>query len=474
MNKGNTVSRGNQFENKVYGIISNLISRKEFGMLPECCKIYRKKKYPSVSLNDEIEFDLSIEVTLPGAKQYSYLYLIEIKDYRSKIPGSDLSEFVHDVKAVAGLQVKAIFVSTTDLQPRAMNIAKSEGIMWIKVTGGEHQFRLYSSKKRRGQAKDTDLVQLQEELKALQEISMLIEAGNQPEIDWDSLIEKLIRNAAEGNIPEPENGESGIIGLERLSGKLIENIAKQVLNDFDPNILTHALSLNADQFILFLKEKHEVTVKYEFLAQEYGYENSGAYIPQTKTIIIDPSIVGTDRFKYVLLHEAGHHFLHNKISVNQKAYDRMEDSRYNSETGKHDLLNERNWLEWQAKKFAAYAIMPDVSVMARLLLYQYANGIRNKGRIYVDNAPQTLQDFYNTISTLRNFFEVTEIIIEYRLGDIGILKFSKDFRRPIPVDESWNSNTSSIGDVLISALRKMEMKSWANKKARGDEPGDPF
>lgn len=474
MNKGNTVSRGNLFEDRVYKIINDLITREEFGVLPKCCKIQRKKKYPSVTLNDKIEFDLSIEVTFPGAKEYSNLYLIEIKDYKGKIPGSDLSEFVHDVRAVAGLNVKAIFVSTTDLQPRAMNIAKSEKIMWIKVSGEKHEFKLFSSKKRRSQAKDTDLLQLQEELRTLQELTTLMEAGSPSEIDWDSLIEKLVRNAIEGNIPEPQQGESGISGLERLSGKIIEDIAKQILNDFDPNILKNGLGLDADQFIIYLKEKHDVTVKYEPITQEYDRENSGAYIPQTKTILIDPSVVGTDRFKYVLLHEAGHHFLHSKVSINQRAYDSMEDSRYNPETGKHDLVNERNWLEWQAKKFAACAVMPDVSVMARLLLFQYANGIRNKGTVYVDNAPQTQQDFFNTIDTLKNFFGVTQTIIEYRLGDIGILTFSKNFRRPLPIDDLRNSRTCSIGDALIAALNKMEMKSWANKKVRGEEPEEPF
>ena len=40
----NTVKIGNDFEDKSYKIIENALNNKDLGLIPENCKVYRKKR----------------------------------------------------------------------------------------------------------------------------------------------------------------------------------------------------------------------------------------------------------------------------------------------------------------------------------------------------------------------------------------------------------------------------------------------
>ncbi|NQX42312.1 Restriction endonuclease [Pedobacter steynii] len=461
MNKSNTVSRGNRFEERGYDLIKAAVERLEFGVLPECCKIFRKKKYYSKELEDYIEFDLSVEIWLPGAEDYSFVYLIECKDYRTKIPGNDITEFINNVRLVQGLRVKAVVITTTELQPRALKLAQSQKIMWILVKGDSHVTKLYSSSRKKDIDHDTDLLQINKEIAQLQEISSLLFSGEESKIEWDGFMEMLVKHSLEGNLPA-QTEDTETIKLERLSSEKIKIIANNILDDFDPNIRKHFLALNTEEFIAYLQNKHGVEVKHESIPYDNGRDNSGAFIPETKTILIDNSIVGTDRYKYILAHEAGHFFLHGHLKIDQKKYDNQEDSKYNHKTKRHQLLNERNFLEWQASKFATCLVMPDLSVMVKLILHQKKNNINHEGRMFVDHVAENLQIFTVTIDALRNFFEVSEIVMEYRLADLNILKYGKQFKRPRPTYQTLTSRVKTIGQLLGQVFSDMELKFTNN------------
>jgi Zn-dependent peptidase ImmA (M78 family) len=462
MNKTNTVSRGNQFEKRSYYLIKAAVERLEFGVLPECCKIFRKKKYYSKELDDYIEFDLSVEIWLPGAEDYSFVYLIECKDYSSKIPGNDITEFINNIRFVEGLRVKAVVITTTELQPRALKLAQSQKIMWILVKGDSHITKLYSSSRKKDIKHDTDLLQINEEIAQLQEISSLLFSGEESKIEWDCFIEKLLKHSLEGNLPAHTEEEAETVRLERLSSEKIKTIADGILDDFDPNIRKHFLAINTEEFIAYLQNKHGVTVKHESIPYDNGRDNDGAFIPETKTILIDDNIVGTDRYIYILAHEAGHFFLHGHLKIDQKKYDSQEDSKYNHKTKRHQLLNERNFVEWQASKFASCLVMPDLSVMVKLILHQKKNNINHEGRMFVDHVAENLQMFTVTIDALRCFFGVSEIVMEYRLADLRILKYGKHFKRPRPTYQTLTSRVKTVGQLLGQVFNEMELKFTNN------------
>jgi hypothetical protein len=124
----NTTKKGDAFENKAYEAIKLELSEKRLGIMPECAKLFTKKAYYSRDRDANIIVDLSIEVTLPGADTYSFLWLWECKDYGKSVPVDDLEEFYAKIQQIAGVNVKGTLITNGTLQKSALNYAKAKGI----------------------------------------------------------------------------------------------------------------------------------------------------------------------------------------------------------------------------------------------------------------------------------------------------------------------------------------------------------
>ena len=119
-----TRKKGDQLEQQVYDDISALIQNDEFYFNKQYCKVYQKKKYYSHVRRSDIEFDVSIEVFLPGATSYSMLCLVECKNYNHPVPVDDVEEFVQKISQVTGCNVKGILATATALQAGAKSVAE--------------------------------------------------------------------------------------------------------------------------------------------------------------------------------------------------------------------------------------------------------------------------------------------------------------------------------------------------------------
>src|SRR5215212_9218775 len=91
------LNKGRSFEEKAFGLLKALVVSEQFGFLPDCAKIFLQKAYFSRDRGSDIVFDISIEVTLPGAPESSFLWLWECKDYTTAIPVNDVEEFYSKV-----------------------------------------------------------------------------------------------------------------------------------------------------------------------------------------------------------------------------------------------------------------------------------------------------------------------------------------------------------------------------------------
>ena len=118
----NTVKKGDAFENKVFSVLKELIERDQLSIDKNNYRIFQQKGYYSETRKAEIIFDISIEVYMPGADEFSYLYLVECKDYSSPISVDKVSYFNAQVREVGGH--KAFFFTTSKFQSGAVNIAK--------------------------------------------------------------------------------------------------------------------------------------------------------------------------------------------------------------------------------------------------------------------------------------------------------------------------------------------------------------
>ena len=77
--------------------------------------------------------DVSIEVILPKATDWSVLWVWECKDYRNPVGVEDLEEFWAKIQQIGGANIKAGVASTSALRSGALNYARSKGIAVIRV-----------------------------------------------------------------------------------------------------------------------------------------------------------------------------------------------------------------------------------------------------------------------------------------------------------------------------------------------------
>ncbi|WP_022977531.1 restriction endonuclease [Nevskia ramosa] len=129
----NTVSRGNRFEDRVFAALRTEVNAERLGLLPRQCALYQKKGYFSRDRNSDVIVDISIEVTIPGAKEWSLLWVCECKDYSGAIPVNDVEEFKAKLDQIAGKNVKGLMAITGVLQTGASSYARSQGIGVVRL-----------------------------------------------------------------------------------------------------------------------------------------------------------------------------------------------------------------------------------------------------------------------------------------------------------------------------------------------------
>lgn len=390
----NTVKLGEEFEEKSYHIIEQALNNDELGLIPKYCKIYRKKGYYSFRRKKEIIFDLSIEVTPPKAKNPTLLYLIECKNYSNSIPVDDIVVFGEYMNQINDVSKKGIFICNNKLQSSALETLKSYGMMLIEVNENDYNIVLHKTDKLKNQ--------------------------NEKDIDLDEKIRKTIENAL---LPKK------IKGLKQLSTQQIQNIANTFLNEFDTSILAGAYKLDLKQLTNYLEKKYQLKVEYVNLLNNDGTKLLGYFDSQSNRILIDYTIVGTERFPFTLAHEIAHFILHKNLKMNQTVYNNFKDSVHNIFTQQYELKNDKNWIEWQANSFASAILMPHTSILARLIEVQRRMGVsRNQGTIYVDHQEQNRKDFHTYIDYLSNHFGTSKQSVEYRLKSLGIIKTPKEVK----------------------------------------------
>ncbi|MDB5131672.1 MAG: hypothetical protein JWR02_1421 [Mucilaginibacter sp.] len=420
----NTTLKGDLFEERAYHIIQTSIAEGNFGLLPESCRVSRKPPYFSKDREGDIIFDLSIEVWPKGAERCHLLYLVECKDYSGDVPVNDVEEFVAKIGQVAGEYVKGVFVTTGRMQKAALNILKNRRFMYIQVDKDDKANIVLHNQKRKKQllVDAAPVTSWSEQATKLAEIRNLLQHDKLGSEDWDKLIEHHLTSQLNARVYWEQPGQE-VSGLERLSKSLIEEMTKNIINEFDGSILYRGKPLPLDQFMVYLTEKYDLKIITDEPMPAGKVHLNGFYDRENKCIHINPSLKDTGQFAFVCAHEIGHFFLHENLAMSQQLYKAQEDSIYNKETSKHVLEKEKHWIEWQANQFGAALIMPHRSLLVQLITWQLDEGIRNKGTLYLDHQEQNVRDFKVAITLLGYKFGVSRTILEYRMRDLEIIKY---------------------------------------------------
>ncbi|RTQ51635.1 ImmA/IrrE family metallo-endopeptidase [Hymenobacter gummosus] len=393
----NTVLKGDTFEDNSYDLIKKSIENDDFGISPKYAKVFQKKGYYSDIRKKDIIFDLSIEVWPPNATRYAILYLIECKDYSKKrVPVGDVENFLYKIREINNSHgndakgAKGVFISNNSFQEGGLEIAKETGLMLIEVNSeNELMIKLHKA----------DRVENDEVSKQEKEI--------------EAFLFKVF-------------DLTKVQGLKKYSKKDIENVVINLLNLVDKSVLKGALSTPLDRVVEFLKKEYEVKFDFDNYIQRSANRSVLGYYDVTERIItIDRSVVGTERFYFLLAHEIGHLVLHSELKINQQVYESFQDSEYDFMSDKYVLNNYKNWIEWQANEFASNLVMPSVSFYNRLVHVQRYLGISRAGHIYLDDQPINRKDFGDITTYLSKFFKTTYTSVIYRLETLELITYNR-------------------------------------------------
>jgi len=215
-------------------------------------------------------------------------------------------------------------------------------------------------------------------------------------------------------------------GVPVLSANDIEQKAEEVIEFFQKEILYTPCETPLLSFIDETSKKFDFTydLSSDLGNNSHNHKILGKFRFKPRAIYIDKSVNGDLRHKFILAHEFGHLVLHRNILVKRDEYVNVDitDVEWDFSTGKKILVTARDWLEWQANKFASAILMPRITLYAALIKVQQSLDIhKNLGQIYLDEQKYSFRDFQLTLEKLQEIYQVTKTNLEFRLNDLGIL-----------------------------------------------------
>jgi len=274
-------------------------------------------------------------------------------------------------------------ITDNSFQEGVVTFAKNRGIMLIEVSKtGDYKIILHRTYRGTNDIKDEDI---------------------------DLIFEKFLKKAL---------GPPKIEGLQKLSSEQIEVMANSIHKEFSDN----RKPIKIDEFIEFVTKKYGLTIDTKCdLETINGKKILGYYSVKENKIFMDQSLLLTNQTAFVLGHELGHFFLHKELTVNQELYDDFEDSEYNFFADKHILKNDKNWIEWQANRFAISLFLPSDLFLYYLCEYRKSIGISRYYHIYLDNQRINQEDYRKTVDHLAYLFGISKTVVRYRIDELKLI-----------------------------------------------------
>lgn len=422
MTNQTTKEKGDYFENISYALVKQKVENSELGVIPSQAVVFQQKGYYSRDREGEIIFDISIEVTLAGADKYFFLYLIECKNYSKNVPVDDLEEFYSKVSQVSGLNIKAMFISNMGFSKGAYKYARSKNISLVEVNSNL-TFNIILHK--------ANTIERQKIENAYSNYKLDI---NDP-IGKVLISEKIKRNLEKLVLSSfiEYVKSTGIVrksDIPKLSGEEIDEIVIEILKEIQIGFVTKGHQLDLNKVMNFIRD----ALGYEIIfTSEYRRDNSERMVLASvdfgsKQILIDRKVREDSRFGFVLAHELGHICLHNKLAISQDSYESFDDHKFSFGLGGNKFTNDRQWIEWQANRFASSLLMPPniFELVCRGVFQQF--GRRSYEPLYVDDNRYSQDDFYNIVRELAKLFRTTNTSVIYTMARYNLINDNSNMR----------------------------------------------
>lgn len=392
----NTTQKGNDFENRVFFLINDLLEKDEFTVPRKRSRIHQKKGYYSENRKNEIITDISIETFLPGATEYSILNIIECKFLNKNVAIDDIEEFDSKLNQIGRHNSKGFIVSNKGFAKTTINFAKSLKIGLLKIKSN-NEFEWINYRKK---YETIDFENDETE-------PFLAKVGN-----------KICNNIADFLLAikaiDFYNQKDKFLTVKFLTADYIKSIADRILK-YD---VTNYGVLDTKKLIQFINEKYLIEIQFERL-----YPIMGKVEFDPLKIVIDTTL-DEHRQRFTLCHEIGHLVLHKKIFENK--IKKKEDSEYTLSLNNTitDLITRR--IEIQANIFASYLLLPSEHFQLEVFKFFIKNNI-SKNYIHLDKQPINQLLATQLISEMSNKFNASQEAVRLRLIDTNLLKDTTRF-----------------------------------------------
>lgn len=407
-------SKGKDYEIAAYDYFAKLINDNYFGFDAERCTLSRQKSYFSKDRESNIFFDLVLEYFLPNQTSPSIIFIIECKNYSSKVSIDDLEEFTNKIDQIRTLKAIPIFLTTIGFQESCLKYARNRGIaLWLYKPSLNHEILLNRQKLR--------LQNLNHQIyKAL--IDSNFDTSHIGNIfiqtpfkltlyPKDFLLEYLKKDKILNELKILNKNYKTCIPY--LSKKEIAKRSFQIYEKFNLNLEPIDLFEIIKKLNIKLIVSNEL--KNEDLIAQINFKRREIFLYGIESFT-------KEQLYFALAHEIGHFYLeHDKYLI--------EESKTEN-TSKNIIFSQSNTnidrLEFQANYFAATLLIPEKILISLFfsLLKKYEIVHRGIAPLYIDNQICNLENYRKVCLPLCNFFNVSQETLKIRLEELKLAKFN--------------------------------------------------
>jgi hypothetical protein len=425
----NTTSKGDAFERRVYDYFRTQIEDEQFHVRSSCCKVFHKKGYYSRDRDSEIEFDVSIEIYLPGATEYSEVWLIECKNYSHSVPVNDVEEFFAKVQQVSPTSAKPVMASNAAFQSGALNFAKAKKMGVLRLFNASHaKWELYRSPSTSAvTASEGASEKILEGLTSQQfnggafDLYMQSPTGVTNSL-WDFADGMLVhsRLSAEQRraVANPRGRPScrvPYIGNDELEDKCLR-ILREI--GWTGGEVSLADICSQEQTRTGLQVRMEAF-------RESGRMRRSALgrisFSPLEILVYRQLVPNSGRERFTLAHELAHHLLsHGKYMAGESCDESDFKLKRDADSMSPDIVR----MEYQANVFAACLLMPKAFFIAdfRQIAERLHIPNRGYGELYLDGQPCNYRNYEWVTRELMSRYGVSRVATTIRLESLGLLR----------------------------------------------------
>lgn len=432
-----STKRGDTLENRIYDFFRAELKADRFFAKASCCKIRRKPKYFSRDRGSEIQFDVSIEIYLPGAAEFSSVVIIECKNYSHSVPVDDAEEFFAKIQQVGAANAKGVIASSAAFQSGTREYSRAKGIGLLRYFRRDNcKWELMRSPAIGGGVDRTEdpshvAVGLSIQDYRSDVFDFYLQSPTRETHSlWgfleDLLLDDALSPSAVRKVLNPKAKTASLVPF--MEKDELESLADSTLADL--GYADGEVSLEA----ICTAEKNRsglsVALDVDLTPDLAGRNVLGRIkFSPPRIEVFRQAAPHSGRARFTLAHELAHHLLgHGKFMAREFC----ENTDFSLErSAAVDGTNVAR-MEFQANYLAAGILMPKHNVLStfRGLARSLELSDRGFGSLYVDDQPCNLQTFEIVTRNLQQRFGVSHTAATIRLKSLGLLRDARKASRP--------------------------------------------